>query len=114
MCSSDLGKLFCGVLPSGHVHSFEAGKAVSYDKQLEPGWRHLAAARDDSQLRLYVDGNLVAESSKFDSAAFDLKPDSSLKIGFGQHDRFNGRMRDLRIYGRALKPEEIRRLAKAD
>ena len=108
------GKLFCGVLPSGHVHSFEAGKAVSYDKQLQSGWRHLAAVRDKSRLRLYVDGKQVAESATFDAAAFDLKPDCSLKIGFGQHDKFNGRMKNLRLYKRALTTSEIRDLANSD
>ena len=105
------GKLFCGVLPSGHVHSLEAGKAVSYDKQLQPGWRHLTAVRDQSRLRLYVDGQLVSETDEFDSAAFDLKPNRPLKIGFGQHDYFNGRMRDLRIYNRALTSQQIRELS---
>ncbi len=105
------GKLFCGVLPSGHIHSLEAGKAVSYDKQLQPGWRHLTAVRDQSHLRLYVDRQLVSESDEFDSAAFDLKPDRPLKIGFGQHDYFNGRMRDLRIYNRALTSQQIRDLS---
>jgi hypothetical protein len=104
------GKLFCGVLPSGHVHALEAGKAVSYDKQLQPGWRHLTAVRDQSRLRLYVDGQLVSESDEFDSSAFDLKPNRPLKIGFGQHDYFNGRMRDLRIYDRALSSQQIREL----
>lgn len=105
------GKLFCGVLPSGHVHSLEAGKAVSYDKQLQPGWRHLTAVRNQSRLRLYVDGKLVSESDEFDSSAFDLNPDRPLKIGFGQHDYFNGRMRDLRIYNRALTSQQIQQLA---
>ena len=91
------GKLFCGVLPSGHVHSYEAGKAVSYDKQLQPGWRHLVAVRDSSRLRLYVDGRQAAESSEFDAEGFDLKPNRPLKIGGGQHDWFNGRMRNLRL-----------------
>ena len=104
------GKLFCGVLPSGHVHSLEAGKAVSYDKQLQPGWRHLTAVRDQSRLRLYVDGQLVSESGEFASAAFDLKPNGPLKIGFGQHDYFNGRIRDLRIYDRDLTSQQIRKL----
>lgn len=104
------GKLFCGVLPSGHVHSLEAGKAVSYDQQLQPGWRRLAAVRGEDKLQLFVDGELVAESGQFDPAAFDLKPGQPLRIGFGQHDYFNGRMRDLRIYDRALTEAEVRRI----
>ncbi len=104
------GKLFCGVLPSGHVHSLEAGKAVTYDQQLPAGWRHLAAVRADDRLQLYVDGKLVTESTAFDSHEWNLQPDMPLKIGFGQHDYFNGRMKDVRIYGRALRADQIREL----
>lgn len=105
------GKLYCGVLPSGHVHSLEAGKAVTYDKQLQPGWRHLAAVRAGDRLRLFVDGEQVAASAVFEGKAFDLNPRQSLKIGFGQHDYFNGRMQDVRIYNRALSAEQIRELS---
>jgi hypothetical protein len=108
------GKLFCGVLPSGHVHSYEAGKAVSYDKQLQPGWRHLVAVRDNSRLRLYVDGKQVAESDEFAAETYDLKPNRALKIGSGQHDEFHGRMRNLKLYNRTLTAGEIRDLAKVD
>ena len=105
------GKLYCGVLPSGHVHSLEAGKAVSFDKQLKSGWRHLAAVRAGDKLQLYVDGELVAESTAFDGSAFDLQPEQPLKIGFGQHDYFNGRMKDVRIYNRALSVKQIGELS---
>jgi hypothetical protein len=62
-------------------------------------------------LKLYVDGRCAASSSPFDPAAYDLSVTAPLKIGFGQHDYFNGRMRDLRLYQRALTDEEIRSLA---
>ncbi len=101
------GKLYCGVLPSGRVHALEAGRAVTYDKQLKPGWRHFAAVREKGRLRLYVDGTQVAESGSFDGSAFDLEPGRPLKIGFGQHDHFNGRMKDVRIYDRALSARQV-------
>jgi hypothetical protein len=101
------GKLFCGVLPSGHVHSLEAGKSVTYDRALSAGWHHLAAIKADDVLKLYIDGKLVAQSTKFDPAKYNLNVKGPLKIGFGQHDYFNGKMKDLRIYDRALSPLEI-------
>ena len=104
------GKLFCGVLPSGHVLSLEAGKSVTYDRALPAGWRHLVAVKTNDQLRLYIDGKHVADSTKFDAAKFNLNSNSPLKIGFGQHDYFNGKMKDLRIYDRALSPSEISQL----
>ena len=40
-------------------------------------------------------------------AAFDLDNDRPLLIGFGQHDYFNGRLSDVRLYRRAVTKEEI-------
>jgi hypothetical protein len=107
------GQLFCGVLPSGRVHSLEAGKAVSYDRQLEPGWRHLAAVRAGNKLRLFIDGELVSETDAFKGDAFKLDSEGPLKIGFGQHDYFNGRMKDVRIYDRALDAKRIKAIQNA-
>jgi hypothetical protein len=104
------GKLFCGTLPSGHVHALEAGKAVTYDQELSAGRRHLVAMRHDKRLKLYVDGRLVATSSKFNPADFDIANREPLKIGFGAHDYFNGSLSDLRIYRRALTDGEVKRL----
>lgn len=106
------GKLFCGVLPSGHVFSLEAGKSATYDRALSAGWHHLAAVKADDRLKLYVNGACVAESTKFDPGDYDLTPKKPLKIGVGQHDYFNGRMKDLRIYDRELGTAEIVELAK--
>ena len=106
------GKLFCGVLPSGHVLSIEAGKSATYDRALAPGWRHLAAVRQDDRLKLYVDGVCVDQSPVFEPNAYDLTTQAPLKIGFGQHDHFNGRMKDFRLYNRALAVTEILEAAK--
>jgi hypothetical protein len=104
------GRLFCGTLPSGHVHALEAGVATSQDFELAPGWCHVAAARVGNRLRLFVDGKRVAASAPFDPARFDLAANVPLKIGFGEHDYFHGRLRDVRLYGRALSDREVSRL----
>ena len=106
------GKLFAGTLPSGHIFSLEAGKCVTYDRELRPGWRHIAAVKQAGLLKLYVDGRLVAQSTAFNPRDYDLSNTQPLKIGLGQHDYFNGRMKDLRIYRRALGEAEIRDLSK--
>lgn len=106
------GRLFAGVLPSGHVHSVEIGKNVTYDKPLSAGWHHVAAARDGRDLKLYVDGQLVATSTEFDPSAYDLTTDRPLTIGFGPHDHFNGKLRDVRVYESALTADEVSALAK--
>ena len=96
------GKLFCGVLPSGHVHSLEAGKCATYDRELPPGWQHLTAVKAKDRLRIYLNGTKVAESSKLNPKDFPLAAKRALKIGFGQHDYFNGKLKDLSIHKRAL------------
>ena len=62
-------------------------------------------------LKLFVDGKLVAKSTSFDPAEYDVSTDQPLRIGFGQTDYFAGRMADVRIYNRALKDAEIQKLA---
>jgi hypothetical protein len=84
---------------------------VTYDRELAPGWRHITAVKAGGLLKLYVDGQCAARSSPFDPADYDLSIQSPLRIGFGQHDYFSGRMRDLRFYRRAMGDEEIRILA---
>ena len=105
------GKLFAGSLPSGRVHSFEAGKMATWDKSLSAGWRHVAAVCNNKQLALYVDGIGVAKSSAFNSAEYELGNDQPLQIGFGSYEHFCGSMRDLRMYNCALEEAEVRKLA---
>jgi hypothetical protein len=107
------GKLFCGTLPSGHVFSLEAGKSVTYDRALPAGWHHLAAVKSAARLKLYIDGKHVGDSTQFDADNFNLNSAGPLKIGFGQHDYFNGKMKDLRIYDRALSTSDIERVRSA-
>lgn len=104
------GKLFCSTLPSGRVHSLEAGPCVTHDRELAPGWRHVAAVKHGGRLKLYVDGKLVAESAKFDVAKFDLTTNEPLVIGAGAGDYFAGTLADVRLYSRSLSTEEIGRL----
>ncbi len=105
------GRLFCGVLPSGHVYSTKTGACVTHDRALDPGWRHIAAIREDGTLKLFVGGAEVARSKSFNQGAFNLSNGLPLRIGFGAHDYFNGAMKDLRWYDRALASNEIARLA---
>ena len=71
---------------------------------------HVAALRAGNHLRLFVDGKRVAASAPFDPARFDLAANVPLKIGFGEHDYFHGRLHDVRLYGRALSDREVSRL----
>ena len=108
------GRLFAGTMPSGHVLSLDSGRCVSDSHALASGWRHLTAVRSQNRLQLYVDATCVAQRSDFTAANPDLDNQRPLLIGFGQNDYFQGRLRDLRIYRRALSPDEIQSLATAE
>ncbi len=95
----------------GRVYCMEAGKCVSYDDDLGPGWKHLVAIREGGCLKLYIGGKQVAKSSSFDPAEYDVSTDRPLRIGFGQTDYFSGTIAHVRIYNRALSNVEIRRLS---
>ncbi|KAA0140032.1 LamG domain-containing protein [Gimesia chilikensis] len=101
------GRLFAGTLPAGRVKSIEAGKSATYDTALKPGWRQIVAVKQKSQLKLYVDGALVATSTSFDPAEYDLSNTEPLKIGFGAHDYYHGKMKDVQLFKRALSAEEV-------
>ena len=77
---------------------------------LGPGWKHIVAMREGGQLKLFVDGKLVAKSSSFDPAEYDVSTNQPLRIGFGQTEYFAGKMADVRLYNRALTGDEIQKL----
>jgi hypothetical protein len=105
------GKLFASALPSGHIKSFTAGKLVSSDAVFPGGWQHIAAVRDDSRLRLYLNGRMIAWSDRSPLAQYDLNNGLPLKIGFGTHDYLNGLLSDVRVYGSACDDRQIAALA---
>jgi hypothetical protein len=105
------GRLFAGTLPGGRVWSIEAGKVATCDETFPAGWRHVAAVRTGGVLRLYMDGELVGNSTRFHSPGLDISNETPLRVGFGAYEHFNGLMSDVRVYGRALDPREVQQLA---
>ena len=97
----------------GRVYSMGAGGCVTFDRDLGAGWKHLAAVRRGNRLELHIDGKLEASSSPFSSPFsspdLDLSNAEPLRIGSGETDSFAGRIRDVRVYTRALTPAEIAR-----
>ena len=79
-------------------------------------WHHVAGTWDGAVMRLYVDGNQVAASAFAGSMQYD---DSPVLIGADNDnaddapdDGWDGAIDDVRIYNRALSPDEIRELVK--
>jgi hypothetical protein len=111
------GKLYCGTLPSGHVYALEAGKVVTYDHEFPAGWHHVVAVKDDSRrtdnvLRLYVDGKLVATSSRYFRGELYVTNLQPLLIGFGANEYFCGSLAEVRLYNRALADTDVEALYK--
>ncbi len=105
------GRVFVGTLPAGHVLSIEAGRNVTWDRELSAGWHHVAAVRGHDRLQLYVDGKFVSESAPFVADNYDLTNRQSLRIGLGAQDYFRGDLADVRLYRGALSPEQLRELS---
>ena len=93
----------------GRVYSFATGSCVSLDRDLGAGWKHVTAVRKVKQLELYVDGELVT-SSQSDRAPIDVSTDVPLRIGFGPQGHFQGQLREMRLYNRALREQEVEQL----
>ncbi len=108
--SSPLDAPLDGVL--GKVFCMEAGKNVSYDYDIGPGWKQITAIKRKGHLELFINGKLVKKSSKFNKKDYQLNNNKALKIGFGEIDYFNGKINELKIFNRALSNSEIQRLFK--
>ena len=107
-CTSSILDAPCDV--RGKVYSMEAGKCISYDHDIGPGWKHIAAVREDCRLQLYINGELEEMSSPFEPKEDDVSTDEPLKIGFGGTDYFSGKIRELRVYDRAINEQEVKKI----
>ena len=94
----------------GDVYSFQTGSCVSDDRDLGSGWKHVAAVRRGRQLKLFVDGEMVATTINSGSP-LDLSCDAPLRIGFGPQGYFDGKIREVRVYDRSLSDELVKTLA---
>ena len=63
--------------------------------------------KSEGKLLLFVDGVLKSSSTDFEVKDFDLSNDQPLRIGSGPNDFFHGRLRDVRLYRRALSQAEV-------
>jgi hypothetical protein len=101
------GQVFCSTLPAGKIYAWRAGRIAMAKNSLPAGWRHVAATRHGNSLKIYVDGQQVAEESGFQPADLNVSNEQPLQIGFGPNDYFHGRLSDVRLYRRGLTPDEV-------
>jgi hypothetical protein len=97
---------------AGRVYRTGIGQAQAHEHDLGNGWRHVTAVREADRLRLYLDGRQVAGSQTFAGSSYDLQTHVPLHLGFGSVDYFSGALAEVRLYGRALNPEEVAALAR--
>jgi hypothetical protein len=95
----------------GKIYALQTGQCVTHDRDLGSGWKHLAAVRRDGRLELFVDGQKIAESPALSGSPLDVTNGQPCRLGAGETDSFCGRMREVRVYRRALTPEVVARLA---
>jgi hypothetical protein len=91
---------------AGRVSAWEGGEGdLAAGTAVEPGWHHYAYTYDGTVNRLYVDGVLAGMSSN--------PPDTGgvgnarLGAGFDNAENFSGQIDDVRVYNRALPPDEL-------
>ena len=69
-------------------------------------WTHLALTRDGSELALYLDGGNRT------SVGYSIQPgDGGYPLQIGGPSPYKGKIDDVRLYDRALAPEEIEQIA---
>ncbi|MEM6793125.1 MAG: LamG domain-containing protein [Acidobacteriota bacterium] len=76
-------------------------------------WHHLVGAFDGERLLLYVNGRLD-RSRYIGRRRSPVETSREIAVGrnfSGRRDAFAGRLDEIRIYGRALEPQEIEALA---
>lgn len=76
-------------------------------------WRHIVAVVQDSNVKIFVDGDLVAEKNNLNTlASFRENSADVASVGsFNNNEYFDGVIDDVRIYNRALSATEVSNLA---
>jgi hypothetical protein len=91
----------------GRVYATRAGRVVSHEYDIGAAWTHVAAVRRGRELSLYVDGQLSQTTQSAIDAVFDVSNHAVLKIGSGPQSHFHGKLREIRLYNRALGEKEV-------
>ena len=95
----------------GKVFCMEAGKNATCNRDLGAGWKHIVAVKEGGRLKLYINGELTVATPPFEPKEYDVSNDEPLQIGFGEMDYFSGKIREVRVYNRALTDEETGKLS---
>jgi hypothetical protein len=91
---------------------------ISWDHPGGDEWHLVTVTKDNSELKVFIDGSLAASDSKWTSAplreydhgAFIGKVHRDYAPNYDATDWYKGGLCDFRIYNRALSPQEIQTL----
>ena len=97
----------------GKVFCMQTGAAVSSDRDMGAGWKQVAAIRKGGTLSLFVDGKLAARETS-EHPELDAACTAPLQIGFGPQSYFHGKIRDVRLYSKAITDSDIQQLVAPD
>jgi Concanavalin A-like lectin/glucanases superfamily len=118
--SLSLGGDYNGKKPRGKPEFETSRGEVGSGRALTDGqWHHVAATYDGRAARCYIDGAVVGSAKvkqpgPLKKSGWDLCIGNSVvDYGTGEFIAFEGLIDEVRIYNRALSPEEIKALATA-
>ena len=93
--------------PRMRVYTDSYAQAVASDPLSQNEWHHLVGTYDGAQIKIYVDGALANSVPKNGSIISSLDPAVIGRRVLSDSRFYNGRIDDVRIYNRALYPEEV-------
>jgi len=87
-----------------------SNQIVNPPTAIDKHWHHMAATRDNTELKFYIDGVLMGTSpTPAGAGPFPTFDNYLLGAGFGNF--WKGALDDLRFYNKVLSPAEVAQLA---
>jgi len=77
---------------------------------IDKHWHHMAATRDNNELKFYIDGVLIG-TAPTPAGAGPYPTVDNYKLGYAFDNYWKGALDDLRFYKRVLSPAEVAALA---
>jgi len=114
-------KLRVGVSKDGNDSSTSAKNYESSLVAFDGDWHHIAFTFNNGSLRLFVDGIEDLDPNKINDAAMTSVATSTADLTIGSSlnnnnptSEFTGSVSDVRLYNRALTPDEVARVSRHD
>ena len=83
---------------------------IVYSSAIDKTWHHMAATRDNNELKFYIDGVLIG-TAPTPAGAGPYPPAHNYALGYTMGNYWKGSLDDLRFYERVLSADELNTLA---